>query len=219
MLLVLALLLSAYAGLYAVRKGRSRWQTGFVLLWLLLPVVLVFVLSYVTPLLVSRYLIVVVPALSLATGAGIAALASDRRYGVAAVAGVVGLLVLSGLQLHRWYTLPQREDWRNATRYVLREQRAGDGILFQVGGGKRPFAYYAHRYGQAGPKVLDTTSAAPDARSGRIWLVRLHLSPDDPSVTALIHRLRVSGYRLRRSREIPAPRARFAVSLYARRTP
>jgi mannosyltransferase len=219
MLLVLALIATAYAAFYAVRTGRNRWQTGFVLIWLVLPVVLVFILSYVTPLLVPRYLIVVVPALSLATGAGIAALASDRRFAIAAVAVLVGLLALSGVQLHRWYTLPQREDWRDATRYVLREQRAGDGIVFQMGGGKRPFAYYAHRYGEAGPKLLETTSTALHVPSGRIWFVRLHLSPNDPSITALVHHLAVSGYRLRRSREIPAPRARFAISLYAQPAP
>jgi mannosyltransferase len=218
LLLLLALAATTYACLHAIRSGRNRWQTGFVLTWLFVPVVFVFVLSYVTPLLVARYLIVVVPALSLATGSGLCALASGRRLRVAAAAGVVGLLALSGVQLHRWYTLPQKEDWRDATQYVLREQRAGDRILFEVGGAKRPFAYYAHRDGQAGPRLLDTTSTGHvfSASSGRIWFVRLHLSPDDPRITALAHRLGLGGYRLRRSREFPSPRARFAVSLYVR---
>src|SRR5436190_663513 len=42
MLLVLALAAAAYAGLHAIRSGRNRWQTAFVLIWFLLPVVLVF---------------------------------------------------------------------------------------------------------------------------------------------------------------------------------
>jgi uncharacterized membrane protein len=218
MLLVLALIALAYAGLQALRGGRNGWQTGFVLLWLVLPIVLVFALSYLTPLLVPRYLIVVVPALSLGSGAGVAALASDFRFGVAAIGALVvaGLLALSGVQLYRWYTLPQKEDWRDATRYVLREQRAGDRILFEVGGGKRPFAYYAHRNGEPGPRLLDTTSRVFAVSGRRIWFIRLHLAPDDPRITALTHRLVSSGYSLRRSRTFPAPAADFAVSLYVR---
>ena len=216
MLLVLALAATGYAGLHAYRSGRNRWQTEFVLIWLVLPVVAVFGLSYVTPLLVARYLIVVVPALSLATGAGIVALAEDRRLAIAAVAASLGLLALSAVELHRWYTLPQREDWRAATPYVLRQHRAGDRIVFEVGGGMRPFAYYAHGDGESGPPSLNASSKTLAASSGRIWLVRLHVSPDDPRVATLIHRLARSGYGLLHSRPFPSPRARFAVSLFAR---
>lgn len=69
-------------------------------------------------------MIVVVPAISLAAGAGIAVLASAFR--ALAVAALLALVGLSGLQLARWYTLPQKEDWRAATHYILGQQRPGD---------------------------------------------------------------------------------------------
>jgi hypothetical protein len=80
---------------YAREEGRgvNLWRYGLVLLWLTLPTLLVIALSSVKPLLVNRYLIVSLPALSLFAAAGV------DRLGRTSLR-LTALLVLAGFSLH-----------------------------------------------------------------------------------------------------------------------
>jgi mannosyltransferase len=70
-LLVLLASAGCYAAGLALRK-RTRWRYGYVIAWLLVPVLLSFVLSFAQPMFLSRYVIVSLPALMLLGAAGLA---------------------------------------------------------------------------------------------------------------------------------------------------
>jgi len=118
------------------------------------------------------------------------------------------------LQLHQWYTNAVKEDWRNATRYVLEHERAGDRVAFYVPHGKNPFDYYVQLSGRSGPAPLDI--ARTPRTTGRIWLVRLHVRADDPVLTRFGRRLAAAGYGLLGTRTFLPARAELGVSLYSR---
>jgi mannosyltransferase len=215
-LLLLALASAAFLGRSALSRTAPRWRIGFVLMWLLLPVLSSFVLSFVETMFYPAYLIVSVPAVALVVGGGLAALA--ERGGLeraTAVVLLVAILALSGLQLHQWYSTALKEDWRDATRYVLSHEHPGDHVVFYVPHGQNPFDYYAHLSRNPGPSFSDL---ADGPRSGRrLWLVRLHEPTNSPVVRGFGRRLAAAGYRLISARVFSPLRAQLGVSLYARR--
>ncbi|TMM11398.1 MAG: hypothetical protein E6F98_10950 [Actinobacteria bacterium] len=215
-LLLIALASAALLGRSAVRQTAAQWRIGFVLMWLLLPVLLSFVLSFVETMFYPAYLIVSVPAVALVVGGGLAALV-ERGVLERAIAAVVlvAILALSGMELHQWYTTALKEDWRGATRYVLTHEHVGDHVAFYVPHAQNPFDYYVHLSGSPGPAVNDIGGGPP--RSGRVWLVRLHEPANSPVVTGFGRRLAGAGYALISTRMFSPPRAQLAVSLYAPR--
>jgi mannosyltransferase len=189
-LLALGLGACAYAGMFAVVTRRGRWQTGFVLAWFLMPILLSFGASYLQTMFFGRYLMVSVPALALATGAGVARLPSR----VLAAAAVAALLVLSRAQLAHWYGQGPQQDWRGAAAYVLEREQSGDRAVFVVGGGEAPFEYYAFLEHKAQPQPLDSSSMLPAKRS-RIWFVMSHVSFAATEVSSFQQRLARARYR------------------------
>jgi mannosyltransferase len=162
---VLLALLAAgcYALVSAIREHRW-WRQAFVAAWLLVPVVLSFAVSLVRPMFLSYYLIVCVPALMLFGSAGIAML----RPAVAGGALTAILAVLCTTQLVAYYRRDGVEEWRLASRYILDEARAGDGVVFFPEYVRQSFEYYARRRGVRGPEVLDGRTFA-DRQD--VWLV------------------------------------------------
>jgi mannosyltransferase len=131
-------------GLGARRRARPRqstgWQDGFVLTWLVLPVVTAVVFSVlVRPIVVGRYLIGVLPALALLAAAGVWGL----RWGVLRAAALAMLLTFAAGGLSRWYGGMPKEDWRSAVRYVLAQAEPGDRVAFHPRYIRTAFDYYA----------------------------------------------------------------------------
>ncbi|MDH7499052.1 MAG: hypothetical protein QHH30_01540, partial [candidate division NC10 bacterium] len=58
---------------------------------------------------------------------------------------VILLLGLSLTAVWRYYGQVQKEQWREAARYVEGRASPGDLILFHAGYARRPFNYYSHR--------------------------------------------------------------------------
>ena len=120
----------------------ATWSCIFVLLWLAVPVVTTFAISFVRPMFYPRYLIVVLPALVTAAAIGI----SRLPYALLRAVTIGMLVVLSLPALRAYYGTSIREggDWRAATAYVAREERRGDGIVFLSRYGRAPFEYYSN---------------------------------------------------------------------------
>jgi mannosyltransferase len=171
-LLVLLAGAGCYAAGLALRK-RTRWRYGYVIAWLLVPVLLSFVLSFAQPMFLSRYVIVSLPALMLLGAAGLAEVPGRL------LAGSLLLLAvgLSGLQLAAWYDHGSYEDWRAATRLVLAGMLPGDGIVLHPSYGRKPFEYYERQDRVSGPENLQGQDLRSTGKR-RIWLV---VRGSDPS--------------------------------------
>lgn len=123
---------------------------ALVLAWLLVPVVGAVVASYrAKPLFVPRYLIVCLPALVLLAGRGLSVLPRWPALGATAA-----MLALAGLALP--YLQPDYEEvnFRDATDYILRASRPGDGIVFYRPSRRLGFEYYQEHSGRPAPGLV-----------------------------------------------------------------
>jgi 4-amino-4-deoxy-L-arabinose transferase-like glycosyltransferase len=169
--LVLSTVLLALAcyGFVRALADRRGWRAAFVAAWFVAPVLLDFALSELgRPLFISYYLIVVLPALLLLAGAGLAWLPGRGSR----ILALVLLLVLSGLGLARWYRQPSQEDYRAATRYLLGHEHPGDGVIYYPRYAADGITYYESRDHARGPAAVRfRVSQAVASRMERIWLV------------------------------------------------
>jgi len=204
LVLTLALVL-AIAGLVAKRAhqgGREQWGPGVILAWLLVPVVLAWLASYVIqPLFLPRNLLMSVPPVALLLGLGAT---EDRLPRALALTGLVAVLALRGLQLSASYGVSP-EPWEPSTAYVLDRARAGDCVAFYPEDSRMAFQYYVGtgarrvgraprsilpvaRWGRVIPFVEDYATLSPGqvrrrgARCRRLWFVSSHEGqPDGPA--------------------------------------
>ena len=128
-----------------------RWRLEFAVLWFVLPVVAALLISFFKPLLASRYLLVALPGLALATAI---ALTSLRRRWLIVSAGAV-VLVFAGVGTLEWYTEAPNEEWAEMAEHVRAHERADDAILFYAPEIIRPFGYYAGYYTAREPISAD----------------------------------------------------------------
>lgn len=130
----------------AMQQGKSAadwevWRFRFLLLWLLFPVVFVFLISQLKPFYLIRYFIFVLPALSLLGAAGLGRLRSRWLLAIALI--VFGFLSLRGVaNFYKQDFDISREDWRDASRYLLTHAQPGDAVLFHHPMGRMPYEYY-----------------------------------------------------------------------------
>ena len=172
--LVLAILLSAFAcyGFARAWASHRRRQAGFAAAWLLAPVVLDFVGSRLGhPLFVARYLIVVLPALLLLAGAGVAAL---PRKGIVAACGLLAVIMVA--YGSSWYRESSVEGFRGATAFILGAAHHGDAIAYEpelrLGGPAQGVAYYESLAHAAGPTAGPTATCLRNARQPTPLLAR-----------------------------------------------
>jgi len=107
--------------------------------WWLLPPLLLYLITRITPLFTDRYLIWTLPALVLLLTLGTLQLARQHRWLAAAV-----LLFLVGFQLHQGWqqmTTPIKPDLRAAAAYVSSRRGPDDLTLFLM-----PYIRYTYRY-------------------------------------------------------------------------
>jgi uncharacterized membrane protein len=135
-------LIPVLPGIYRRRRlPWEQWRYVFLAIWLLFPILAVFVLSQWKHCFLPRYFIFTLPALALLASAGIARLRSRWLMGAA-------LLVFAAWSLPPVYSYYQkdfdiaREDFRDATQYLLARSQAGDVILFHQPIGRMPYEYY-----------------------------------------------------------------------------
>jgi 4-amino-4-deoxy-L-arabinose transferase-like glycosyltransferase len=157
---VLLLLVCLAACLAAVLPGWQRelrvsweaWRCRFLVLWLIFPIVLTLGLSFAKPLFVPRYFVFCLPALLLLVAHGVTRLRSAWLKAPV----VLILLALSVRGTAGCYKRDldiQRDDWRNASQYLLSQAQPSDALLFHVPMGRMPYEFYH--------SLLRPVSAAP----------------------------------------------------------
>jgi len=117
--------------------SEARWRILVLVLCTVLPVAILFPVSFWSPLFLPRYFLICLPPLVLLAAAGLAGVQP------ASVRLMIGALIvaLSAFSL-RWYYAQPKDDWRGVTRYLLQNVRAGDLIVGYPPGAEWPVQYY-----------------------------------------------------------------------------
>jgi mannosyltransferase len=166
-LAILTVALLIFAAARIVR--RRRWGPVLALSWLVVPVGLMLIWSFIgQAIFTPRNLLVSLPAVALLLGWVIM---SSRVSPMVAWVAVVVLIALRALALAPSYgTSP--EPWRTATSYVAHATRPGDCTAFYPLDASMPFDYYAGRRVQPHVEQYQTPRVAPGC--SRVWLVASH---------------------------------------------
>ena len=142
-----------------------------VVAWGLAPLVVGIAVSLWASLLVPRYFIVALPAITLLAGAGIVrigGLLGGSRWRLPIVtAAIITAVALSALPLANWYG-QSRTGWRDAATWVSRTAREGDSIAYYIDQGRIPFGLYLKRNHDY---PVDASLDELRVSTGRSWLV------------------------------------------------
>lgn len=160
------------------------WRLGVVYAWLVVPVVLAFGVSFYSPVFISRYLIVTLPALALVAAIGVSRLPSRRSL----AAAVVVFVAAAGHSVAAYYTEPALENWRDATRSVLSRAGNGDAVIIYVAHGRPAFEYY--RDGMTGTGAGPTVVFPPDQPGFGMMEVWSERKPDPALLGKVARRYR-----------------------------
>jgi hypothetical protein len=174
--LTLLVLLAAAGAIMA----RERPPARLVLSWLIVPIVLAVVESFIaSAIFVPRNLLIVLPAVALLLAWGLTRLPAGWLV-------LAAVIALRALELGPAYGVSP-EDWRGATAYVMKDARAGDCVAFYPSDGRNAFRYYARgnrprsvlpavpwAYDRAYIENYATLAKVPDG-CARLWLVSSHV--------------------------------------------
>jgi mannosyltransferase len=204
--------LVAYARRHPFFTRAENWPTAFVVCWLVVPVAAVILLSLVyKPLLVVRYLVVVLPPLFV-----LVALALSRLRAVRVVAaGVAALVVVSVGGLVALDAHGSSQDWRGAAAALSARARPGDGVVVFAPYTRTPFEWYLRDHpaaearlhplfpsGAWGGNLLGYDTSIPVTESAiarvttgyrRVWLVQSQQGLYPSEESALLAGLRAAG--------------------------
>ncbi|MGC8837916.1 MAG: glycosyltransferase family 39 protein [Anaerolineae bacterium] len=182
--LVPSLFLALAGAVLGLGDRATRGPALRLLLWLLVPVFLLFGLSLRVPLFTERYLIWTAPAWYLLLGVGLERVATAAR-GMAsrtlAVAFLAAVLVLDLVPLWTQSHVPIKSDFRSVAAYMAARWEPGDLVLFQMPHARRTFQYYWQRpyrwaegpYTNYGQPAGEIARQMEDLTAGyqRVWLV------------------------------------------------
>lgn len=183
----------ALAGVLTRKAGEGWGMRIAALVWLIAPMVTLFIVSTRFPLFQPRYLLWSSPALFLLMGLGVARLRLEGRVG--RLASTVALIVVSTVSLSgvlsQWIN-PIRPDLRGATAYLMSNWQPGDRIVFQIPYGRHSFTYYADRldtsldqssiveapFTNAGMDEAQVAAELTEVTAGvpRVWLVETEVA-------------------------------------------
>jgi mannosyltransferase len=163
------------------RAPWESWRFRFLLCWLLFPPVFTLALSLVKPLFVARYFIFCLPALLLLVACGLTRLRPN--WLIAAALSLMLVLSLQGIAGYYGRDIDiQRDDWRDATKYLLSHAGPEDALLFHVPMGRMPYDFYL--------SVLGVPSSAAlvlyPRHSDRITFLDFVEKPNDAELQHLI---------------------------------
>lgn len=127
--------------------SRESFRLRLVLFWVFIPVVLALLISLRSPLFINRYLLMIVPGVTLLAGHAIDA--SQRIWGgerarpaTAVSAGLLLALVAFSVVgvVHYYADIATRPDYRGAIAWLLDRRLSHDGVILQR------FSYYPFEY-------------------------------------------------------------------------
>ncbi len=153
------LVFAAVLGLGALRIRRAGVHNAaaahlLVVLWLVVPVVMMYALSLRRPLYNPKFLLVAAPAFCLLLGNGLgvlldAAVAAQRRpwRALAAALALAASLIMAGASLrslHAYYSDARyaRDDYRSLVQTISASQRTGDAVVLNAPGQIDIFGHY-----------------------------------------------------------------------------
>jgi mannosyltransferase len=151
-------------GLWARDRSWETWRTQFLLLWLLLPCVLTFVLSFARPVFLGRYMIFCLPALLILVAAGLVRLRNAWLLG-SVLAGIL-ILCSQGIFFVYGHDFDSERDASGAaSNFILDNRQPGDAVLFHIAESRIPYEFFrsvragentasAGFRGQLGPEIL-----------------------------------------------------------------
>jgi mannosyltransferase len=184
----------AFWGARTKTDAAVRWRILVVATCVGLPVVLVYAISFWTPIFFPRFLLICLPPFVLLAAHGLADL-RPSWFRLAACALVVALSVGA---LRSYYQRP-KDDWRGLTGYLLQHAQAGDVVVACPSGAEAPIEYYGPRLGQAssselsylGPDTLvqdieSHRSMGKALPSTRLWIVEWGEGPESKRVLATV---------------------------------
>lgn len=174
-LALIVLFLTVIAAILTWQGPVRTNRTLLVWLWLLVPIGVIVLVSVLHPLLVSRFLMISLPALMLA--AGIALTEVPRPIAALLLLAIIFFSMRTEVLARR---TPTKDDWRAATAYVLSQSSSQDGIIFHLALGREAFEYYAgQEHGMNRPQVISP------ARSVRITYRDFEDEPEEKLATKL----------------------------------
>jgi mannosyltransferase len=193
-ILTLALLLFAAARIIR----RRRWGPLLALSWLVVPVGLMLIWSFIgQPIFTPRNLLVSLPAVSLLVAWVVM---SSRLSPVLAWLLVAALIALRAVALAPSYgTSP--ENWRAAASYVVHTMRPGDCVAFYPLDASMPFDYYTGK--PLRPHVEQYEMASVPSDCARIWLVASHQGLPTGTAASRAHYARYVALRSALARRYP----------------
>ncbi len=154
-LALIVLFLTVIAAMVTWQGPVSANRTLVVWLWLVVPIGVMVGVSAVYPMLVSRFLIISLPALMLA--AGIALTEVPRPIAALLLVAILFFSVRTEVLAGR---TPVKDDWRAATGFVLGRSSTADGIIFHQALGRQAFEYYVGReHATNVPRVIESARA------------------------------------------------------------
>ncbi len=131
-------------GVYYIHK-KEGIPVLFLLLYIYGPLLLIYLLSFITPLYHVRYIFTYSPAFYILLGAGVVCLARRTHLWIA----LLLVLILGGASLFSLYQFHfdpryRSDDYRAAVDFIRQRWQPGDVILTNAGYTYPAFVYYAH---------------------------------------------------------------------------
>ncbi len=174
--------------------SEDRWRLLVPAWCLVLPVAILFPVSFLYPLFLPRYFLICLPPLVVLAAAGLAKIRpASLRLAVCVL--IVGLSAFS----LRWYYAQPKDDWRGLSEYLLQRVETGDLIVGCPPGADWPVRYYAGKlataaspnftYLEPDPFIEDIESHRTSGKplpSSRLWIVAWGDRPESKSVRAAV---------------------------------
>jgi mannosyltransferase len=157
----------------AVGGPEVAWERLVVMLWLVVPLGLLFPISvFVKPLWVPRYELFTLPAWLLALGCGIGLAGPSRRR--ALLASLAVAVNFGSLYIHYGPHGKGRSDWQGVYAFLKKEMAPEDIVFFARSWSARPFRYYVNKGQRSGftPTIMSDAPTDMLTEQPRIWAVK-----------------------------------------------
>jgi mannosyltransferase len=156
----------------------DRWACALVIAWAIGPLIVLVAVSLLkSPVLLNRYLVMSIPAWTLAAGAAAATIA--QRRALVPVAFVLAAIPLAfELRSLPYVYRDPYEDWREPAKAIASDRKPGDAILYESSWSAFALEYYLDRLGGRPERVQKNEllfsnefDPAEATSKSRIWLV------------------------------------------------